>query len=95
MRTYRFICKLTDGGVARSWRNLHSDRAAITAAEQALIEGRYAAVTVKHGAAIICEINDEPSDTDGDMNRAPEWSGFDSAECDDLDAVYEGPWVTG
>lgn len=27
---------------------------------------------------------EEPTDTDGDMNRAPEWSGFDSSECDDI-----------
>lgn len=27
-------------------------------------------------------LDDEPSDTDGDMNRAPEWSGFDSQERD-------------
>ncbi len=26
---------------------------------------------------------EEPFDSDGDMNRAPEWTGFDSAEMDD------------
>jgi hypothetical protein len=81
MNTYRFICALADGrGFARTWRNFRNDRAALEAAEQALIEGRYESVTVKHGAAIVGQFVDEPSDTDGDMNRAPEWSGFDGGE---------------
>ncbi len=83
MKTYRFICEPATGGDARSWRNLRNDRAAIEAAQQALIEGRYTRVTVKHGDAVVCQLDDEPSDTDGDMNRTPEWSGFDSSECDD------------
>jgi hypothetical protein len=83
MRTYRFICELATGGDARSWRNLRNDRAAIEAAQTALLDGRYASVTVKRGAAIVCKLDAEPADTDGDMNPAPEWSGFDSAECDD------------
>jgi hypothetical protein len=37
----------------------------------------YSGPAVKHPEA------DEPVDTDGDMNRAPEWSGFDSPEMDD------------